>query len=214
VVIGGDLPGATSNISGAATGAGTNVLLQDTTVTDFTALGLVAGMACLNVTDGSTAYISSVAAATITTTPLSGGSDNTWASGDSYNILAGEYGVITSWEDDEVVIFSSEVGEIVNITVPAGNMRIDYIPYPLPFPETGNDLQYPEIPKLHHMDLAMGVVGDCLRTFTEGSKEFNRASYYDNLFNQAVILARTKKSDRPFNDPPIKISPMIRNKRR
>ncbi len=207
VVTGGDLPGTTSNISGAATGAGTNILLQDATVADFTALGLVAGMACLNVTDGSTAYISSVAVAGITTTALAGGTDNLWSAGDSYNILAGEYGVITSWEDEEIVIFASEVGEITNITVPAGNIYINYVPYPISFPESGNDLQYPEIPKLYHMDFAMGVVADCLRTFTEGSKEFERAAYYDSLFNNAMVLARTKKSDRPFNEPPVSFRP-------
>lgn len=212
IVIGGDLPGTTSNISGIATGNGTATALGDTTAT-FTTMGLVAGMAVLNVTDGSSASISSVAANVVTTTALTGGTLNLWTAGNSYNILAGEYGVITSWEDDEVVIFSSDVGEIVNITVPAGNIRVDYVPYPLPFPETGNDLQYPEIPKLYHMDLAMGVVADCLRTFTEGSKEFNRAAYYEGIFNNAVGLARTKKSDRPFNDPPMSFRPAYGRRR-
>lgn len=212
IVIGGDLPAATSNITGAATGAGTSTSLQDTLV-DFTDMGLVQGMAILNVTDGSSCNIVTIATTTITTTALTGGTDNTWTAGDSYNILAGEYGVITSWEDEEEVMFASEVGEIANITVPAGNIRVDYIPYPLSFPEAGNDLQYPEIPKLYHHDFAMGVVGDCLRTFTEGSQEFKRAEYYDGIFNNAVVLARTKKSSRPFNDYPVSLSPNIRRRR-
>jgi hypothetical protein len=206
VVTGGDLPAATNNITGAATGGGTATSLQDTVV-DFTTLGLVEGMAVLNVTDGSVGNIVTIAAHTITTSAITGGTDNTWTAGDSYNILAGEYGVITSWEDDEVAIFSSELGEISNITVPAGNLRVDYVPYPMAFPEYGNDLQYPEIPKLYHMDFAMGVVADCLKTFTEGSKEFKRADYYEKLFTGAVIQARTKKSSRPFNEFPISIRP-------
>ena len=76
-----------------------------------------------------------------------GGSSNVFALGDSYYILAGEYGVVTSWEDDDKVIFASEVGLVANITVPAGNLQIDYVPYPIAFPDSGNDNQYPEIPK-------------------------------------------------------------------
>jgi hypothetical protein len=212
VVTGGDLPGATNNIAGVATGGGTGTSLQDTTV-DFTDMGLVAGMAVLNVTDGSTCNISSIAANEITTTALSGGTDDTWGVGDSYNILAGEYGVITSWEDDDIAIFSSEVGGIANITVPAGNIQVDYVPYPLPFPESGNDDQHPEIPKLYHMDYAMGVVADCLRTFTEGSKEFQRAAYYEGIFNAAVVQARAKKSERPFLDAPISFRPAVKRNR-
>ncbi len=212
VITGGDLPGATSNITGAATGAGTSTSLQDTAV-DFTDMGLVSGMTILNVTDGSSCVIVTIAITTITTTALSGGTVNIWTAGDSYNILAGEYGVITSWEDEDVAIFSSEVGLITNITVPAGNIRVDFIPYPLPFPEYGNDLQYPEIPKLYHMDFAMGVVADCLRTFNEGSKEFQRAEYYDTIFNNAVGLARTKKGDRPFVNKPTSLAPSMRKRR-
>lgn len=206
IVIGGDVPTTSSNISGSATGGGSATSLQDSATT-FTSLGLVAGMTVLNVTDGSSAAISSVAAHTITTTSLSGGSDNTWTAGDSYQILAGEYGVITSWTDDDTAFFASEVGEINTITVPAGNIRVDYTPYPLSFPETGNDLQYPEIPKLYHMDLAMGVVADCLRTFTEGSKEFQRAGFYEAIFNQSAGIGKMERGKRPFEKVPSGFSP-------
>jgi len=213
IVSGGDTPGATNNISGTATGGGTSTALADTGGVDFTSYGLVAGMAILNNTDGSTCNIVTInSASSITTTALTGGTDNTWTSGDSYNILAGEYGVITSWVSDDVFIFSSEIGGVANITVPAGNIRVDFIPYPLSFPETGNDNQYPEIPKLYHHDFAMGIVADCLRTFTEGSKEFERASYYEGLFNQAVMLARARGS-RPFTKQPTSFVPAMRRRR-
>ena len=212
VVTGGDLPGSTNNISSIATGSGTATALQDTNL-DFSDYGLVAGIAIVNNTDGSTANIVTVDSTTaITTTALTGGTLNVWTSGDSYNILAGEYGVITSWEDDDTFIFASEVGEIANITVPAGNIKVDFIPYPLPFPESGNDEQYPEIPKMYHMDFAMGVVADCLRTFTEGSKEFERAAYYENIFNNAVLQAKNKKTQRPFVNPPVSLIPGMRRR--
>jgi hypothetical protein len=211
IVVGGDLPGAVNNITGLATGAGTGTALEDTLV-DFEDMGLVEGMAILNVTDGSVCNIVSIDDDEITTTALDGGTDDTWTAGDSYNILAGEYGVITQWDSDDVAIFSSEVGGIANITVPAGNIRVDFVPYPLPFTESGNDNQYPEIPKLYHMDLAMGVVADCLRTFIEGSKEFERAAYYDSLFNNAAGMAKERKSSRPFNKPPISFAPAMRRR--
>ena len=210
ITVGSSLPGTASNISGQATGGGATSLID--TTKDFASYGLVAGMAVLNVTDGSKGVVSSIATTTITlASALSGGGDNTFTAGDSYNILAGEYGVVTSWEDGDKIIFASEVGEIANITVPKGNIRIDYIPYPLPFPPTGNDYQFPEIPKLYHMDYGMGIVADLLKTFQETTKEFQRASYYENIFNQAVTMARSKKYSRPYGDKPVSIRPI--NKR-
>jgi len=209
IIIGEDFPGTTNNISGVATGGDATSLLDATTGLDFTTLGLIAGMAVLNVTDGSQATIVSVAAQDITITALTGGTANVFASGDSYNILAGEYGIVTSWsEEGDVVIFSSEVGAISNITIPSGNVKIDFIPYPIPFPATGNDDQYPEIPKLYHMDFAMGIVADLLRTFGEGTKEFQRAAFYESIFDKAAASAKTKKDTRPFNNKPSRVIPI------
>lgn len=209
VTVGGDLPGATSNVSGSASG-GSATTLDDTTV-DFTSMGLVAGMSVQNVTDGSAAVILSVATTKITfASALTGGTANTFSAGDSYEILAGEYGVLTDWENDERYIFGSEVGVLSQITVPAGNIRIDYIPYPLTFPASGNDGQYPEIPKLYHMDYAMGVVADCLRTFHEKSKEFQRAAFYEAIFMAAVATAKGARQARPFRKKPVRIVPRIK----
>lgn len=214
VVTGGDLPGATNNVTGTCTGGGTDTALEDTEV-DFTDMGLVAGIGILNVTDGSSCNIVTIDSATaITTTALSGGTDDTWTSGDSYNILVGEYGVVTSWESDDMFIFSSEVGAISNITVPAGNILVDFVPYPLPFAESGNDNQYPDIPKLYHMDLAMGVIADCLKTFTEGTREFERAAYYESIFNNAAGIGKASKHSRPFNSPPVSFAPAMKRRRR
>lgn len=209
VVIGGDLPASLNSVTGQAT-SGDATTLNDTAV-DFTDLGIVSGMAVKNLTDGSEAVVSTIAETQIVTTAdLTGGTNNVWAAGDSYQILVGEYGVITSWEDDEQYIFSSEYGVVANITVPAGNIRVDFIPYPTPFPETGGDLLYPEIPRLHHRKLAMGVVSDLLRTFHENSREFQRSAFYENIFNQAAGIGKNLKKRRPFNELPTMIRPRLK----
>jgi len=209
VTIGGDLPGATSNLKGTATGGSSTTLVD--TGTTFTSLGLVAGMSVKNTTDGSDAVIQSVAANTITfASALTGGTSNTFSAGDSYEILAGEYGILIDWENDDRAIFSSEVGLLADITVPAGNIRVDFIPYPLSFPTTGNDVQYPEIPRLYHRELALGVVADCLRTFNEGSQEFKRAAYYEALYNAAIESVKGIDRLHPFDRKPVSISPRVR----
>lgn len=212
ITVGDDLPGATSNITGAATG-GSDTTLEDTEV-DFTDMGLVAGMTVKNVTDGSEATISSVAETAITlSAALSGGTDDTFEAGDSYLIFAGEYGVLTSWTDGEQYLFESEEGVLSTITVPAGNIWVDYIPFAKQFPATGQDEKYPEIPKLYHMDYAMGVVGALLRTFHENTREHKRAEYYENLFRAAALQAKSKKDSRPFLKKARKMYPYKRRRR-
>ena len=219
ICIGGDLPGTTSNVTGAASG-GSDTTLEDSTV-DFTDMGLVAGMAVLNVTDGSKAYISTLATTTITfAAALTGGTLNVFTAGDSYNILAGEYGVITSWEDDEQYIFSSEEGAVAQITVPAGNFRVDYVPYPTPFAwddtatdaAQGNDDQKPEIHRKYHYSLVKGVIADLLRTFHEASKEFQRAQVYENSYQMDLAEAAAKKYGHPFEDNPVSFYPRRRHR--
>jgi len=221
ITIGGDLPGATSNISGIATGgnAGGTTLIDVTAGVDFTSMGLVSGMWVKNVTDGSSAYILSLAATTITfAAALSGGVLNKFTAGDSYNILSGEYGVLTSWEDDEKYIFGSEDGVLSTITIPTGNFRVDYVPYPIPFSwddtaadaAQGNDDQFPEIHRKYHAALGMGVIADLLRTFNEASKEFQRSQVYEQAYQAAVAEGSSKKTMRPFDDRPITFYPRRR----
>jgi hypothetical protein len=204
VTIGTDLPSATSNVTGTATGGSTTSLID--TATDFTDLGLVAGMAVNNLTTAEDCNIVTVAEHTLTTTASTTG----FSAGDHYEILSGEYGVVTSWENDEAYLFGSEVGVISNITVPPGNIRIDYIPYPRPFPETGGDNLYPEIPRLYHHALAMGVVADCLQTFQEKTKEFQRAQAYEQKFNAYFAAGASQANKRPFSDKPVGFAPARR----
>lgn len=202
--IGTALPAASNNYSGTATGGGATSV-QDSTV-DFTTYGLVSGMYVRNINDGSYGYITVIAAHELTISALTGGSANVFAPGDTYNILAGEYGVITSWANDDQYIFGSDVGLVTNLTVPEGNIRIDYVPYPLPFSydpavadaDQGADEQYPDIPKLFHQALAYGVIADLLQTFHESSREFQRGQFYEQRFMDAVVEASRSKFTRPF----------------
>lgn len=216
VTVGDDLPGAVNNIVGTATGGGATSL-QDTAV-DFTDMGLVAGIYVRNVTDGSYGYISTIAANELTLTTLSGGTANVFAAGDSYNILAGEYGVIVSWDQDERYIFAANIGLVSKITVPDGNFWIDYAPMPSPFSfdmdaadsAQGNDDQYPEIHKQYHIYLVFGVVADLLATFHETSKEFGRSQFYEAKFREGLAKAGMRKSNRPFRRKEVSMYPRMR----
>ena len=68
----------------ACTGGGTSTSLQNSG-TDFTTQNIKRGDTVRNETDGSWARVLVIAAVEITTTPLTGGGDNTWTSGDNYS---------------------------------------------------------------------------------------------------------------------------------
>lgn len=72
--------------SGLADGPASATLLADAAV-DFVASAVQVGAKVLNVTDGSSATVTVVAANLITTTPLSGGTLNLYSLGDSYQVL-------------------------------------------------------------------------------------------------------------------------------
>jgi len=72
-------------ITGTTDGAGTSTRLIDST-TDFTTIDVKVGDCLRNVTDGSWAHVVTVANGYLDTTPLQGGTDNTWDLGDTYSI--------------------------------------------------------------------------------------------------------------------------------
>lgn len=210
VAIGGVAPASTTNVTGTATG-GSSTTLVDTAV-DFTDMGLVEGIYVRNTSDDSYAYIQSITANTITfASALTGGTANAFSAGNSYAILAGEYGVMTDWDTGiDKFIFGYDYGLVAKITIPADTFMLHYIPYPLSFLDSGNPLQYPEIPRLYHMDYAMGVVADLLRTFHENSREFKRSAHYEAIYSNAVALASGKKESRPFKSKPVRFRPRIK----
>jgi hypothetical protein len=221
VQIGTTAPGASANISRVTTSAGAGTVITDTSGA-FTDTGVVAGMYVRNVTDGSYAYVVSVDTATqITTSTLDGGTDDTWASGDTYEILAGEYMILCSETRADRYIFGYKMGCLGEITIPDHTLVIDYTPYPLSFywdatvSDSGHvhDTQRPEIPVIYQHGLAMGVVADMLRTFHENSKEFQRAQLYDTIFANAAAEALAIKTKRPFEDKKVQLFPKIRRQR-
>lgn len=131
---------------------GTNNAASATICTDsdgrtFDDEGVSVGMVAVNVTDGSSGQISAVSGSTFTVT-LTGGTNNTWAVGDSFNVLAGEYGVVVDWEDtDDDYVFSSDIGELMTITSLTGNVYLEYIRRPL---KLQFEDQYPQIPSELH----------------------------------------------------------------
>jgi len=202
-----DLPDSMGNVTGTATG-GDGTSLLDTGVA-FDEMGLVAGQYVWNITDGSYSYISSIAATDITLgATLAGGTANVFAAADTYKILGGEYGVLVDWEEDtESYIFAYQPGLLANLTIPANNFLVEFVPFPIAFPSSDSDDVYPEIPKLYHHALAMGVVADFLRSFHEKTKEFQRATAYEQEFQASVQRATTKKESRPFKTKPTRIRP-------
>jgi hypothetical protein len=217
--LGSDLPGSSANITGTCTSTGSATLLNDT-ASDFTQFGLVAGMYVLNLTDGSKAKVSTLVDHAITTTTLAGGAANVWTSADSYLILSGEYAVITDVAKQDRYIFASEVGMLDTITIPAYTLLAEYIPYPRQFPQDSaltdanqewQDI-YPEIPRMYHYGLAMGVVADMLRTFNEGTREFQRADAYEQRFMASAQQARSNKANRPFEDQRASFKPIMRRR--
>lgn len=72
-----------TTINGAATSGGTSTTLNSTGIQ---ADGVVAGDIIKNLTDGSEAVVRTVSTNSITTTPLQGGSDDTWENNDEWAV--------------------------------------------------------------------------------------------------------------------------------
>lgn len=202
--IGTETPVVSNNFRGTASGGAATTLTDSTTT--FTNLGLVAGTYVRNVTDNSYAYISNIATNSLTITTLVGGTANVFANLDIYEILCGEYIPIVSYDNTDRYIWAYRVGHTANITVPAYNLLVEYVPYPLPLVFVAStdvqesDDQYPDIPKEYHKALSLGVVADLLGSYHEATKEFKRAAWYEGLYNNSVNLALGKSISRPFSD--------------
>ena len=138
------------NITGLNNAANATICTDSLARTMFT-LGVQVGMMALNVTDGSKGQITAVSGSTFTVT-LTGGTANTWAVGDRWNVLAGEYGVVTGiTAADEQYLFTDEVGGMINIQSLTGIVWMEFYRRPL---ELIADTQYPEIPVELHQYLS------------------------------------------------------------
>jgi len=149
-------------------------------------LGITVGLTAVNVTDGSKGQINAVAGSTFTVTSLTGGTANTWAVGDSFNVLAGEYGIVTDWTNDEKFIFAAEIGGITDVSTIVNNVYIEYVRRPLTLEF---DTQYPNIPPELHKYLPEYVNFYCKRKAPRGSSHYEEAMASLQIFREGVQRA-------------------------
>lgn len=179
------------NISGIhKTGYANSAFYVDSEGRDLSALGVTVGMTIRNITDDSYGQITAIGSQDATndklTVTLANGTDNDFDVGDSIMIFAGEYGVITSWEDTgEQYLFSSELGALAAITVPDGNLFFPYVRLPV---KLTNANQYPEIPPLFHEALEWRAAAILLATEHDGRIDTGKAKGYMEMFESEVQL--------------------------
>lgn len=155
---------------------GTNSVAHATVCTDtdgrtLSDEGVLVGMMAVNVTDDSSGQITAVSGSTFTVT-LTGGTNNTWAVGDSFNVLAGEYGVVTDWTDDEEYLFTADIGGMVDVDTIVHNVYLEFTKRPIPLQL---ESQYPQLPPELHQYLPDGAAWIIKRTAPRGSDDFNEA---------------------------------------
>lgn len=171
----------TGNITGQAASDHATIL-TDLAGRTMSSLGVTVGMMAVNVTDGSSGQISAVSGATFTCT-LTGGSDNSWDANDNYTVLAGEYGVVTSWDDDEQYLFSGEAGGMVDVNSIVNNVYIEFYRRPL---KLVYEDQYPEVPPEVHPYLADNVCWILKRTASRGSDDYVEATVGRQAFLEGI----------------------------
>ena len=169
------------NISGLNNAASATVC-TDSAGADMAASGVQVGMMAVNVTDGSSGQISAVSGATFTCT-LTGGTNNTWAIGDSYTVLAGEYGVVTDWTNDEKYLFTADIGGMVAVETIVGNVYLEFVRRALPLQF---DTQYPEVPAELHEHLPDGAVWRIKQNSPRGSNDFEEAQAAYQAFQSGI----------------------------
>jgi len=170
------------NVTGTNSAASATVC-TDSDGTSMSDSGVTVGMMAVNVTDDSSGQISAVSGATFTVS-LSGGTNNTWAIGDSYTVLAGEYGVVTDWENDEKYLFTADIGGIVAVETLTNNVYIEYAKRPLPLQF---DTQYPEIPADLHQFLPDGAVWSLKRNSPRGSTDLEESTIAYQAFQARLM---------------------------
>jgi hypothetical protein len=160
----------TGNITGTNNAASATVC-TDTAARTLSDLGVLVGMMAVNVTDSSSGQITAVSGSTFTVT-LTGGTANTWAAGDSFTILAGEYGVVTDWTDDEEYLFTAEIGGMVDVDTVVHNVYLEFTKRPIPLQL---ETQYPQLPPELHQYIPDGATWIIKRAAPKGSDDFNEA---------------------------------------
>lgn len=179
------------NITGThiASGYSGTAYLVDADGRDFTTLGVAVGHMVFNTTDGSGGLITSIEDAEATNdrinVTLSGGSDNQWDLGDSFQVPMSEYGVVIDATDEESYFLSSYLGTIANIYGKSGNLLLDVARKPLELNINSPDA-VTEIPAAHHPGLIGYAVWWLGSRSYKGVVELDKAKAGLDVFNVHV----------------------------
>lgn len=172
----------TGNITGTV--AGTSATdCEDSAARTLSDLGVYAGMMLVNVTTNESGQIISVSGSTAVCDAADFATGFTL--GDSFTILAGEYGIIIDWTADEHYLFTAEIGGMIDVAPLSGNVLIEYVRRPLPLAVDG---QYPQLPPELHQYLPDGAVWVLKRNSPRGSSDFNEATVAKQSFDQGMDL--------------------------
>lgn len=186
--------GSIEAVSGhAGVGSGTNTYI-DAHGQNFDELGVVLGLTILNLTDGSSGVITSLATTNTTndtivcSANLSGGSLNVWTAGDDMRIIGGEYGgTITIGDLEASYILSPTAGHLPKpgITMAANNLLVQGYFYPILLIE---QYQYPELQPMFHPYIAEGAAALLGKEEPTDSPEYAQALKYQEDYDKSVGL--------------------------
>ena len=195
VYLGGAPSTTTTSVTGLATG-GSTTTLEDTEV-DFTTLGLAVGMVVWNVTDSGYASISAIAANTITLdTDMTNSAS--FGAGDSYEIITDFAGVISDWDDDdEEVIFSSELGTISDYQPNANNIYLEYFAYPINLTIFSD---YPQMTPVLQDVLVDMVTSKLAKMGHEKTRQMGLSALYDAMGKEKLDPFLKGAFGQPFQD--------------
>ena len=183
--------GVTNAVSGSA-GVGSAALTYvDSHGQNFNELGIIPGLTIVNITDGSSGVISSLATTntnydTIICTSLIGGSTNTWTPGDEMRMESGEYNnFIEIGQTDAEWILSPTIGQLPTpgITMAAGNLLVRGFMQPILLRDY---YQYPELNPMFHQAIAEGAAAELGMQEPADSPEFAQAQVYLQSYNQTI----------------------------
>lgn len=181
--------GSVEAVSGSAMiGSGATAYI-DSTAQNFTALGVIAGMVILNISDGSRGVITSISTTTTTNDTinvavLTGGAANTWTAGDEMRIVSpGEYGNIIEIGEVEADYILSPTPDLPTpgITMAAGNLLVRGYMYPILMRDK---YQYPELSPIYHPYIAMGAAASLGKEEPSDSPEFTQALAYEDQYSK------------------------------
>ena len=183
--------GVVNAVSGSANPDSAGLSYVDSHAQNFNTLGIIPGLIIINISDGSSGIIDSLATTntpydTIICTVLAWGSTNTWTPGDEMRIDGGEYNnFIEIGQTDAEWLLSPTPGTLPTpgITMAAGNLLVRGFMQPILLRDY---YQYPELNPMFHQVIALGAAADLGMEEPVDSPEFAQAQVYRQDYNQSI----------------------------